>query len=205
MVPDQRPATHFVDSAPAHGAVHALVPDKVLINFDVPLGTASSIGLTRNGAPVRSGDAMISGLHDLSLSAPLPRDARDGLYVATYDACRTDGTCERGQLAFVVDSSTRGEFSDMTGRTSVALNMRNVKFDPARIIVSTGTTVTWTNQDPVIHFVNTDPHPSHNNLSDLNSFELKQGDVYAYTFSKPGEWRYHCSAHAGMTGSIIAQ
>ena len=198
-------AAHQVDSSPAHGAVYALVPDRVLINFDASLGAASSISVAKNGAAIQAGTTTVGGLHNLSMASSLPPSSGDGVYLVTYAGCRQDGSCEQGQLAFTVDGSTRSSFVDVAGKGNVAVDMRNVKFEPARIVVSAGTAVVWTNRDTVAHFVNTDPHPSHNNLLDMNSLELKQGDSYAYTFRERGEWRYHCSAHTSMTGSVIVR
>ncbi|MSQ26164.1 MAG: hypothetical protein EXR49_07885 [Dehalococcoidia bacterium] len=58
-----------------------------------------------------------------------------------------------------------------------------------------------------MHFVNTDPHPTHNGLPQLNSTALKKGESYAFTFSSPGIFPYHCSAHVpeGMTGQVLVQ
>lgn len=82
-----------------------------------------------------------------------------------------------------------------------------VRFEPPRIIVSPGTTVIWVNDDPVVHFVNTDPHPSHNVLADMNSTALRQGESYSHTFEEPGAWGYHCSAHfdLGMIAQILVK
>ena len=72
--------------------------------------------------------------------------------------------------------------------------------------MSKGTKVVWTNGDGVAHFVNTDPHPSHNVLADLNSLDLAQGQSYSFTFTEVGEWGYHCSAHyLSMVGRVIVQ
>ena len=73
------------------------------------------------------------------------------------------------------------------------------------IVVDRGTTVTWINQDGVEHFVNSDPHPSHNAVLDLNSKPLNEGDSYSFTFESAGEYGYHCSAHTNMTGKIVVR
>jgi plastocyanin len=95
----------------------------------------------------------------------------------------------------------------MTGKSEVMVDMKDLKFQPARIVVSRGTKVTWVNKEATIHFVNTDPHPSHNNLPGLNSLDVKEGQAYSYAFNQAGEWAYHCSAHfpQGMVGSVIVR
>jgi len=206
-LPPQRFAAHYVDSAPVHGKTFALVPDKVLINFDFSLAEPSTIALTKDGKALQFGKPTISGPNSLQLSATLPSDAGDGLYVVKYKACWPDRSCHDGQFAFTVDSKAKSTYIDMTGKSEVMVEMRELKFQPARIVVSKGTKVTWRNGDALIHFVNTDPHPSHNNLPGLNSLDLKEGTTYSYAVDQIGEWAYHCSVHfpQGMVGSIIVQ
>lgn len=206
-LPTQKFAAHYVDSAPVHGRVFSVVPDKVLINFDFTLAEPSSITVTRNGAAVQTGKTAITGANSLSLTTPLPADGGDGLYEVNYKACWPDRSCHDGRFAFRVDSKAISSYLDLTGKGEVAIDMRDLKFSPARIIVSKGTKVTWTNREGVLHFVNTDPHPSHNNLPDLNSLDIEQGKSYGYTFGRAGEWAYHCSAHypQGMVGSVLVR
>jgi plastocyanin len=80
-----------------------------------------------------------------------------------------------------------------------------VRFNPAQVMVSKGTKVTWVNDDPYTHFVNSDPHPSHNARPALNTLELEKGDTFSFTFDKVGEIAYHCSAHVpeGMTARVL--
>lgn len=203
----QKFAAHYVDSAPVHGRTFALVPDKVLINFDFSLAEPSTITVTKDGNALRIGASTISGPNALQLSSTLPGDGGDGLYVVKYVACWPDRSCHDGQFAFNVDGRTRSAYTDMTGRGEVVIDMQELKFQPARIVVSKGTKVTWNNREVSVHFVNSDPHPSHNNLVGLNSFDLKEGEPYSYTFDQVGEWAYHCSAHVpqGMVGSVIVR
>lgn len=206
-LPAQQFAAHYVDSAPVHGAVYAVVPDKVLINFNFTLAEPSSITVTKDGKAAQTATASITGANSLVLTTPLPQNGGDGLYVVSYRACWPDRSCHDGQFAFRVGSKVAGTYVDMTGKAEVAVEMRGLKFSPARIVVSRGTKVVWTNREAVPHFVNTDPHPSHNNLPGLNSLELGEGKGYHFTFDQVGEWAYHCSAHypQGMVGSVLVR
>lgn len=203
----QRFAAHYVDSAPVHGKTFALVPDKVLINFDFSLAEPSTISLTKDGKALQIGAPTISGPNSLHLSATLPSDTGDGVYVVNYKACWPDKSCHEGQFAFTVDRKVESTYIDMTSKSEIVVDMKELKFQPARIVVSRGTKVTWINKEAPIHFVNTDPHPSHNNLPDLNSLEIRQGETYNYTFNRGGEWAYHCSVHfpLGMVGNVIVR
>lgn len=205
-LPDQLFAAHFVDSYPKHGDLFAQVPDRAQIDFNFTLHEVSSITVTKDGAPVEAGKLTL-GARNLSMWVTLPSTAGDGEYLVKYKACWPDRSCHDGQFAFTVDSKTKSSYQDMTGKKEVQIEMQNIKFQPAAIIISKGTKVTWTNRDSVTHFVNTDPHPSHNVLLELNSLDLNQGQSYSFTFSSPGEWGYHCSAHfpQGMVARVIVQ
>ncbi|MBI5653147.1 MAG: copper resistance protein CopC [Chloroflexi bacterium] len=205
-MPEKIGVPHFVDSAPNNGDIFAVAPIRVVVNFDVALGDASAITVTRDGAPLALG-ALTFGLHKISMAATLPRDAGDGAYVVKFKACQADGTCPEGQFAFKVDSKIKNSYADFTGNRTITIRMKDIKFVPATIVVSVGTTITWLNDDAVDHFVNSDPHPSHNALPALNSFTLKPGEQYSFTFDQPSEWAYHCSAHvpAKMVGRIVVK
>ena len=206
-LPTQQFAAHFVDSAPKHGQIFALVPQKVMINFDFTLHSTSTIELTMDGAPVDVGSVTF-GPRSLSMSATLPNSVKsDGLYEVRYKACWPDTSCHDGLFAFTVDGETIASYIDMTGRAEVQIDMTNIKFETPAVVISKGTKVVWVNRDPVVHFVNTDPHPSHNFLLSLNSLEINPEDSYSFTFNDPGEWPYHCSLHypSGMAGRIIVQ
>ena len=64
--------------------------------------------------------------------------------------------------------------------------------------VSTGTTVTWTNKDSVIHTVT--------EVNDgFDSGFLKQGDTWSFTFDEPGEYEYYCLPHPWMRAKVIVE
>ncbi|MCI0438579.1 MAG: plastocyanin/azurin family copper-binding protein [Chloroflexi bacterium] len=203
-LPDQKFAAHFVDSAPAHGDAFALVPERVVINFDFTLHSSSSIQVMRDDVPVQTGPVTL-GERNLSMSVTLPDDAGNGVYHVTYRACWPDTSCHDGEFGFTVDSAAKASYLDMSGKAEVQIDMSNIAFQSDKIIVSSGAKVVWVNRDGATHFVNADPHPSHNSLPGLNSLEIKTGESFGFTFSEPGEYAYHCSAHVpqNMVGRII--
>jgi plastocyanin len=95
---------------------------------------------------------------------------------------------------------------DLTNQSEVTVRLSQIKFAPMEVKVSKDTKVTWVNDDEVAHYVNTDAHPAHTHVPDLNSKALDKGDSYAYTFKKPGAYPYHCSAHASsMVGTVVVE
>lgn len=69
-------------------------------------------------------------------------------------------------------------------------------YSPSVIKISAGTTVTWTNDDQVIHTV-----------TDLgNEFDsgfIQPDDTWEHTFDAKGNYYYFCSIHPWMTGAVI--
>lgn len=82
---------------------------------------------------------------------------------------------------------------------TVQVNIFNYKFDPETVTIAAGTTVTWTNKDEVPHTV------ASSDKSFKGSAGLDTGDSYSYTFDKPGTYKYYCTLHPFMTGTIVVQ
>lgn len=79
---------------------------------------------------------------------------------------------------------------------SITINIQNFAYDPPTITVKQGTTVTWINNDSVIHDVKSDTFASQ---------ALKRGDKFEYTFDKKSTFEYLCTYHPAMTGKIIVE
>ena len=80
--------------------------------------------------------------------------------------------------------------------------MRHENFSPVRIEVVLGTTVTWTNQDPVPHNVTLAPVVM-SSSTNWESGLLYPGQSFSYTFTSQGTFQYHCQEHPGMIGVVI--
>lgn len=68
-------------------------------------------------------------------------------------------------------------------------------YQPLRIEVQAGTTVTWTNEDSVVHTV-TDVD------NRFDSQLIEPGGSWSYTFDDEGEYVYYCTIHPWMKGSV---
>ena len=202
-LPDKIRAPHFVNSFPAHGETLVQTPEVVVFNFDFNLNPGSAIDINRDGQQVDSGPLSISD-DELSMRVLLEQKGADGMYETDYKACWPDGSCHDGTVGFIVDSAGVAQYQDLRGETTVSVPMKDgFRFEPARMIISPGTTVTWVNDSADAHFVNSDPHPSHNVIKDLNSSRINPGESYTFTFEEAGAWGYHCSAH--FNSDMIAQ
>jgi plastocyanin/mono/diheme cytochrome c family protein len=101
------------------------------------------------------------------------------------------------------------DFVDMTGKKQVAVQIvnnpsgtpANWGFSPPDIIVSAGTTVTWTNVSNQIHTVYT--KPGTNPPATFASSLLAAGTgTFTFTFAQTGDYPYYCSIHPAMIGWV---
>jgi len=82
--------------------------------------------------------------------------------------------------------------------TVVPVTIDNFVFEPARVTVKAGTTVTWTNRDDIPHTVAAKERLFKSKVMDTD-------ESYSFTFSTPGEYTYFCSLHPHMTGTIVVE
>jgi amicyanin len=78
------------------------------------------------------------------------------------------------------------------------VRIANFTFNPPQITVKAGTTVTWTNEDDI-------PHTVTSTTRAFKSQALDTDQRYSFTFTTPGSYRYFCSLHPHMTGTIIVE
>jgi amicyanin len=79
-----------------------------------------------------------------------------------------------------------------------AIQIDGYTFDPAKLTVKKGTTVTWTNMDSVQHDITPDTPTDEFKASEM----LKKNETYSVTFNTVGTYTYHCSPHPYMKGTI---
>jgi plastocyanin len=77
-----------------------------------------------------------------------------------------------------------------------AVSIKEMKFDPATITVKPGTTVTWTNKDDHDHTVFA-------NDESFKSGNLSHGEKFEHKFDKKGKFKYACSYHPRMKGTVV--
>jgi plastocyanin len=75
---------------------------------------------------------------------------------------------------------------------------RDFMFAPSALTVTAGSTVTWTNKDD-------EPHTVVSQAGLFRSGALDTGDSFSFRFDKPGTYRYTCSIHPRMVGTIVVQ
>ena len=78
-------------------------------------------------------------------------------------------------------------------------------YSPSEVTVEVGTTVTWTNDDGVLHTVTSGTSADNVGTPDglFDSGFLNEGESWSYTFTETGEFDYYCSPHPWMIGKVI--
>ena len=76
------------------------------------------------------------------------------------------------------------------------IRLEHFMFQPATLSVPVGATVRWQNLDG-------EPHTVVSVEGLFRSGALDEGDAYSYTFRTAGRYRYVCSLHPQMVGTIV--
>jgi Copper binding proteins, plastocyanin/azurin family len=76
--------------------------------------------------------------------------------------------------------------------------IRNINYMQPRIEVTVGTTVQWTNNDPLQHSVTAVD-------KSFNSGLIDPGKSFRHTFTKAGTYSYYCMPHPFMKGVIVVK
>ncbi len=79
-----------------------------------------------------------------------------------------------------------------------AVSIDNFTFNPQKLAVKAGTTVTWTNKDDI-------PHAIAAVGKQFKSKVLDTDNSFSFTFTTPGSYDYFCSLHPHMTGTIVVE
>ena len=108
-------------------------------------------------------------------------------------------------LAFAVTACAGSESGSATTTTagpaprSVTVSINDGAFDPRRVEVAVGGSVTWVNDDVTPHqLVSLTPNV-------IQSPLIGKAGSYTRSFSTPGEYRYYCNIHNSMKGEVVVR
>jgi plastocyanin len=93
-------------------------------------------------------------------------------------------------------SSSTAPASSCGGGTAVS--MKNIQFSPKALSVKVGDTVTWTNDDTVDHNVTADD-------GTFKSSNFGGGKTFSWKATKAGTFKYGCTIHPGMVGTLTVK
>ena len=108
------------------------------------------------------------------------------------------GPIARLALAITIAAATTATMTSAPVRAEdTAVKIANFTFNPPQVTVKAGTTVTWTNEDDIPHTIVSPPG--------IRSKPLDSEDKFSFTFTTPGTYKYFCSLHPHMTGTIVVE
>jgi len=81
-------------------------------------------------------------------------------------------------------------------RTIVDVEIHDYYFSPTPVTIAVGDTIKWTNYGP-------SPHSSTSDDGIWDSGTLGVGGTFSYTFNTNGTYKYHCTPHPFMHGTVI--
>jgi plastocyanin len=101
-------------------------------------------------------------------------------------------------LALAAVAAGCGGQSDTRAVPTTEVTMvKSYRFDPEKILVDAGATVTWRNDDNFTHTVHVDGQDDHT---------VKPGDSFAISFPNAGTYHYECRLHShDMKGQVIVR
>jgi plastocyanin len=76
--------------------------------------------------------------------------------------------------------------------------VKDFMFMPTPLTVKAGATVTWINAD-------NEPHTVVSDTGTFRSGGMDTNESFSYTFEKPGTYRFTCSIHPSMVGTVVVQ
>jgi plastocyanin len=82
---------------------------------------------------------------------------------------------------------------------SRSITMSNFKFAPASLTASRGARITVTNRDGTAHTATADDGRS------FDTGDVAPGSSATVTLSKAGTYKYHCSIHPFMHGTLVVR
>jgi plastocyanin len=97
-------------------------------------------------------------------------------------------------------AASAAEVAAPHGKSSAGptISIHEFMFSPTSLTVTAGTIVHWKNLDP-------EPHTIRAVDATFKSDALDQDDSFNFKFDKPGTYRYVCSIHPQMVGTIVVK
>jgi plastocyanin len=107
--------------------------------------------------------------------------------------------------------------SDGGQRTAaIQAEIKDFDFEPEPIRVGVGETVSWTNQDDILHTITSGigqkqgvPGVSENKDAKPDGlFDQEMdgvGSEFSFSFDEAGDYDYYCAIHPGMRGTVVVE
>ncbi|MDR5828706.1 cupredoxin family copper-binding protein [Caballeronia sp. LP006] len=104
----------------------------------------------------------------------------------------------KGLVGIIPSACAEQPAQQMVAMNTPTISIDNFAFSQPSVTVPVGTKVTWVNHDDMLHTVADE-------AKSFKSDPLDSGQSYSHVFDKPGTYKYFCSLHPHMTGTIVVQ
>jgi plastocyanin len=98
----------------------------------------------------------------------------------------------------LVVPGTRGTAAEPQVSPATTIELKTFMFSPSSVTVPVGTTVVWKNLDA-------EPHTVASVEGKFRSGALDENETFRFTFLSPGTYRYVCSIHPQMVGTVVVR
>ena len=96
--------------------------------------------------------------------------------------------------AVSASATTRTDPAVTAGSVTRVKMADGLQFRPGTVHIARGDVVKWVNRDDLTHT---------STSSSWNSGNVAPGDSFRRRFRRAGTFRYHCSIHPSMTGTVV--
>lgn len=97
-------------------------------------------------------------------------------------------------------AAASGESVGPRSEAGTVVTIQLFQYQPGRLEIKAGTTVTWVNQDDIQHTVTLGTPENQNGAVSLPL--SGKGATTSFTFDHPGDYEYFCERHQSMRGQI---
>ncbi len=98
--------------------------------------------------------------------------------------------------ASVVSALPAGASGQATAAATTTVTLKNIKFNPRKVTINRGGTVRWVWRDGSIAHNVTGPG--------FKTRTFSRGS-FSHRFTRKGTFRYRCTIHPGMTGTVVVR
>jgi plastocyanin len=98
----------------------------------------------------------------------------------------------------VVALLSAGLLAPVAQAADATVTIKSFMFMPKDVKITAGSTVTWTNKDE-------EPHTVTSDIGLFRSGGIDGGSTFQFKFAKPGVYKYSCSIHPQMMGTITVE
>ena len=156
-------------------------------------------------APAETQPAPVTTEPAPSTSAPASRpDSTPAHHAIPRDTSRASSASRPAATAAPAPTSvpaTRTARPPVASRPQprvVNARITGLAFVPSRIEIDAGSTVHWTNRDPLVHTVTATD-------GSFTSPQFGLDATYEHTFSKPGTYNIYCTLHPNMKATVVVK